>query len=262
MNFYGPRVFGRRACLMDWLRRLALILLLTSSMALLGCASGPRSHPADPLEPFNRTMFEFNDALDRAIVKPVATGYQQVVPELARKGVGNFFNNLQDVWSVVNNLLQFKAEGAASSFMRVLVNTTAGLAGILDVASEINLERYTEDFGQTLGYWGVSPGPYIVLPVLGPSTLRDTVALPVDWRGDLVNRQEDVAVRNSLWALRVLDNRARLLRLGDMLEDAALDKYTFVRDAHLQRRRNLVYDGNPPEETEANGLSSDGQAPR
>lgn len=146
--------------------------------------------------------------------------------------------------------------------MRVLVNTTAGLAGILDVASEINLERYTEDFGQTLGYWGVSPGPYIVLPVLGPSTLRDTVALPVDWRGDLVNRQEDVAVRNSLWALRVLDNRARLLRLGDMLEDAALDKYTFVRDAHLQRRRNLVYDGNPPEETEANGLSSDGQAPR
>lgn len=225
-----------------------LSVLLLGAALLGGCASGPRAHPDDPLEPFNRSMYQFNDALDRGVLKPVATAYREVTPELVRKGVGNFFANLQDAWSFVNNLLQFKGQAAAESLMRFNVNTFLGLAGVLDIASEMGIERRTEDFGQTLGHWGVGPGPYIVLPVLGPSTLRDTVAMPVDVRGDAVSHVEDVSVRNSLWALRAVDNREGLLRASDMLEEAALDRYSFLRDAYLQRRRNDVYDGDPPQE--------------
>ena len=242
-----------------WLGRLGAALLACAVLA--GCASGPKANPADPLEPFNRSMFEFNDALDRAIVKPVATGYREVTPELVRRGVGNFFNNLEDAWSIVNNALQLKGEGTVNSLVRVLVNTTIGLVGVLDVATEMGVDRYTEDFGQTLGRWGVGPGPYIVLPVLGPSTARDTVALPVDWRGDVVAQQDNIALRNSLLVLRAVDHRAQLLKAGEVLEEVALDKYTFVRDAFLQRRRNAVYDGNPPEEPEAEDPGSE-SAPR
>lgn len=244
-----------------WTRRLGLAVVL-SCAALAGCASGPQAHPADPLEPFNRAMFEFNDALDRTVAKPVATVYRDVTPELVRRGVGNFFNNLEDAWSFVNNLLQFKGEGAANSFMRVAVNTVFGLGGILDVATEMRIERHTEDFGQTLGRWGVGAGPYVVLPVLGPSTLRDTAALPADVRGDMVAQQDDIALRNSLWTLRAVDNRAQLLKAGEVLEQVALDKYTFVRDAHLQRRRNAVYDGNPPEEPGEGEQDQEGNEPR
>ena len=148
-----------------------------------------------------------------------------------------------------------------NSLVRVLVNTTIGLVGVLDVATEMGVDRYTEDFGQTLGRWGVGPGPYIVLPVLGPSTARDTVALPVDWRGDVVAQQDNIALRNSLLVLRAVDHRAQLLKAGEVLEEVALDKYTFVRDAFLQRRRNAVYDGNPPEEPEAEDPGSE-SAPR
>lgn len=217
-------------------------------LALTGCATGPHANPVDPLEPYNRVMHDFNDTLDRALLKPVATAYQDVTPELIRRGVGNFFANLRDAWSFVNHVLQFKAEGAAESLMRVGVNTLFGLGGILDVASEMRIERRTEDFGQTLGHWGVGPGPYIVLPVLGPSTLRDTVALPVDTRGDAVALQDDMALRNTGWTLRAVDGRARLLKASDVVEGAALDKYTFIRDAYLQHRRNVVFDGNPPED--------------
>lgn len=225
-----------------------LSALALAAALLGGCASGPGAHPDDPLEPFNRSMYEFNEALDRGVLKPVATAYRDVTPDLMRKGVGNFFGNLEDARSFVNNALQFKGQAAAESFMRVGVNTFLGLAGILDIASEMGIERHPEDFGQTLGHWGVGAGPYIVLPVLGPSTLRDTVALPVDVRGDAVSQVEDVPVRNSLWTLRAVDRRAHLLKVGDMLEEAALDKYTFLRDAFLQRRRNDVFDGNPPQE--------------
>lgn len=228
-----------------WLRLVAL--LLCAALAA-GCATGPKANPADPLEPFNRSMFEFNEALDRGVLKPVATAYRDVTPELVRRGVGNFFTNLDDAWSFVNNALQFKGQAAGESFMRFGVNTFFGLAGILDVASEMGIERHPEDFGQTLGHWGVGAGPYIVLPVLGPSTLRDTAALPVDVRGDAVSQVDDVPVRNTLWTLRTVDRRAHLLKAGDMLEEAALDKYTFLRDAFLQRRRNDVFDGNPPSE--------------
>lgn len=230
-------------CLRSW--RIGVVLL---GLLLTACATGPNANPADPLEPFNRGVYKFNDALDRTVLKPVATAYRDATPSLVQKGVGNFFHNLEDAWSFVNNLLQLKPAGAADSLMRVTVNTFLGLGGILDVATEMRIERHTEDFGQTLGRWGVGAGPYIVLPVLGPSTLRDTVALPVDFKGDAVAQIDDVPVRNSLLLLRTVDQRASLLKAGDMLEEAALDKYTFLRDAFLQRRRNAVYDGNPPEE--------------
>lgn len=221
-----------------------LLLCLT----LTGCATGPHANPVDPLEPYNRVMHDINDSLDRTLLKPVATVYHDATPELVRRGVGNFFANLKDAWSFVNHVLQLKPEGAAGSLMRVGVNTLFGLGGILDVASEMRIERRTEDFGQTLGHWGVGPGPYIVLPVLGPSTLRDTVALSVDTQGDAVALQEDIALRNTGWVLRAVDDRARLLLASDVVEGAALDKYTFIRDAYLQRRRNLVFDGNPPDD--------------
>lgn len=238
---------GRQAA--GGLSRLSQLAVLLLCAALAGCATGPNANPKDPLEPFNRSMFEFNDALDHAVLKPVATAYKDVTPDLLRRGVGNFFNNIEDIWSFVNNVLQLKGEGAANSFVRVGVNTFIGLGGLVDVASDMQIERHTEDFGQTLGRWGVGAGPYVVLPFFGPSTLRDTVALPVDKTvGDPVTKIEDIPVRNTLWTLRLVDNRAQVLKAGDLLEEVALDKYTFFRDSHLQRRRNAVFDGNPPEE--------------
>jgi phospholipid-binding lipoprotein MlaA len=224
--------------------------LVLLSMALAGCASGPDANPHDPLEPFNRGVYQFNDAVDVAVIKPVATTYQEVLPAPVRRGVRNFFANLQDAWSGVNNALQFKGEPAANSFMRFGVNTFLGLGGILDVASEMRIERHTKDFGHTLGYWGVAPGPYLVLPLLGPSTLRDTVALPVDAQGDLVSGIEHIPTRNSVILVHLVDTRASLLGASTMLEAVALDKYTFTRDAYLQRRRSSIYDGNPPDDGE------------
>lgn len=230
-------------------RRLIGGAVLLCGALLAGCATGPNANPKDPLEPFNRSMFQFNEALDEAVLKPVATGYQTVTPELVRRGVGNFFRNIEDLWSFVNSVLQLKGEAAGNNLVRFGVNTTIGLAGILDVATEMQIDRQPEDFGQTLGRWGVGAGPYVVLPFFGPSTLRDTVALPVDKTvGDPVTKVEDIPVRNTLWTVRVIDNRAQLLKAGEVLEEVALDKYTFLRDAHLARRRNAVYDGDPPEE--------------
>jgi len=202
---------------------------------------------ADPLESFNRSMFTFNDAVDRNVLRPVAGAYEQVTPSFFRKGVSNFFGNLGDAWSTVNSALQLKPKHTVENLMRVLVNSTFGILGVLDVATEVGIERHTEDFGQTLGYWGVGAGPYVVLPVLGPSTLRDTAALAVDFKGDWVALQDDVAFRNSAYVLRGVNQRAKLLRAGNMLEEAALDKYTFVRDAYLQRRQSQVLDGNLPD---------------
>lgn len=225
-------------------------LLLVLLLALGGCATGPNANPQDPFEPFNRGVFQFNDAVDVAVLKPVATAYRDVLPAPARQGVSNFFANLQDAWSAVNNALQFKGEPAANSLLRFGFNTFIGLGGLLDVASELKIDRHTKDFGHTLGYWGVAPGPYLVLPLLGPSTLRDTVALPVDAKGNLVSGIEHVPTRNSITGLRLVDTRASLLGASSILEAAALDKYTFTRDAHLQRRRNSIYDGNPPDDGE------------
>lgn len=215
---------------------------------LAGCASGPRANPADPFEPFNRGVTSFNDKVDEAVLVPVATAYQRVLPSMVRTGVSNFFGNLGDVWSFANSVAQLKLQNSAETFMRVNVNTFFGLGGLLDIATEAGIDRHEEDFGQTLGRWGVGAGPYVVLPLLGPSTLRDTAALPVDRAGSVVSSMNDVAWRNSLSVLEVVDTRAKYLRAGRLLDDAALDKYTFTRDAFLQHRRNDVYDGNPPDD--------------
>ncbi len=231
-----------------WCRGALRLGVLTLGLLLAGCATGPQANPADPLEPWNRGAYQFNDALDRGVLKPVATAYQDTVPELVRRGVSNFFANLGDAWTTVNSVLQLKGQAAGESFTRFWVNTFMGLGGVLDVASEMQIPRHNEDFGQTLGHWGVGSGPYLVIPLLGPSTLRDTAALPVDFQGNLVSQIDDVSVRNTLTATRLVNARANLLKQEGLMEGAALDKYTLMRDVYLQYRRNLVYDGNPPEE--------------
>jgi len=230
--------------------RCSWAVLVLAVLMLSGCATGPNANLRDPLEPFNRGMYQFNDTVDRAVVKPVATVYRDVLPSPVRTGVTNFFGNLQDAWSFVNNSLQLKGEAAGNSLMRFSVNTFLGFGGLLDIASEMRIERRTEDFGQTLGHWGVGAGPYLVLPLLGSSTLRDTAALPVDAQGNLVSGVGDVPTRNSLTALSLLNRRARLLDASSILDQVALDSYTFTRDAFLQRRQNDVYDGYPPDDVD------------
>ncbi|PIT75970.1 ABC transporter [Limnohabitans sp. JirII-29] len=229
----------------------ARALVCASALVFLGgCATGPNANPKDPLEPMNRSITRFNDSLDDNVLKPVATGYRDVTPELVQKGVRNVFNNLSDMWSTVNSGLQLKGRDTAESFMRVVVNTVFGVYGIFDVATEIKLQRHLEDFGQTLGYWGVPNGPYLVLPLLGPSTVRDTAGLPFDTSADAVRQVEHIPTRNSAMALRIVEKRASLLNAGNLLEEASLDKYSFTRDAYLQYRRSQIYDGNPPDEDE------------
>ncbi len=227
--------------------------LAFASVALViqGCAStpAPRSDAPvnDPIEGFNRSMFGFNEKVDENVLKPVATGYKDVVPSPARTGVTNFHNNFEDAWSAVNSLLQLKLEHTASDTMRVLVNTTIGFGGLLDWGTALRLQRYNEDFGQTLGYWGVAEGPYVVWPFLGPSTARDSAALPVDLAVGPGLVIESTAIAISLSALNVVNTRANLLDSSALLDDIVLDKYIFVRDGFLQRRRSQVHDGNPPD---------------
>lgn len=233
------------------MRRLAVWdrwLLLVALVALQGCATVAHPDPRDPMESFNRAMFGFNDKVDTAVLKPVAKGYRAVTPDWLRKGVGNFFNNLEDMWSVVNSALQGRGQEFSDNVGRVMINTTIGLLGVVDVASDLNIDRHTADFGQTLGRWGVPPGPYVVLPIMGPRTLREVAALPVDLQGEPVYNIGDQDSKTWLPILDVVDLRAKYLNASDVLEGAALDPYTFRRDAYLQRQRNIQYDGNPPEE--------------
>ncbi len=220
------------------MKRAGLLAGLLVLALLQGCATGP--NPRDPFEPFNRSVTRFNEGLDEAIVKPVAQAYQGLLPAMVRTGVNNFFGNLSEVWSFVNNVLQLKPQAAGETVMRFSVNTVFGLGGVLDLATEMGIERHREDFGKTLGHWGVATGPYLVLPVLGSSTLRDTAALVIDAKGDLVMQIDSVSSRNSLYVLRLVDLRASLLRAGEVLDQAALDKYSFTRDAYLQRRGAVI----------------------
>ena len=229
------------------LRQLAQ-LALAASVLLVGCASAPTANPKDPWESMNRSVASFNDKVDDNVLKPVATGYRNVVPDLVQTGVRNVFNNFADMWSTVNNLLQLKPLNTAESLGRVVVNTVFGIYGIFDVATYIKLERHPEDFGQTLGYWGVPNGPYLVLPLFGPSTLRDGASLPVDFAVSPTQYINDIPTRNQVFALRLVSKRAELLKSGNMLEEASIDKYSFTRDAYLQYRRSQIYDGNPPDE--------------
>ena len=236
--------------------------LILICLALVGCATGPNVNPRDPLEPFNRGVYQFNNVVDKAVLKPVARAYRDALPDRIRQGIGNVFNNLEDVWSTVNNALQFKGRAAIDSLKRVSINTFVGWGGIFDVATEMDIEKHTKDFGHTLGYWGVAPGPYLVLPLLGSSTLRDTLALPVDLKGDIVANISNVPTRNTTTVVRAIDTRAGLLKASTMLEEASLDPYTFTRDAYLQRRRSVIYEGNPPEEaTESESYQPEGGQP-
>ena len=232
------------SCLKHW----CAWALLLAVLALQGCASVPQPNARDPLESFNRTVFGFNEAVDKVVIKPVATGYRAVTPDWFRKGVGNVFNNLEDMWSVVNNGLQGRGQDFSDSVGRVMVNTSIGMLGVFDVASDLNIERHTADFGLTLGRWGVPPGPYVMLPILGPFTLREVAALPVNTAGMPLYKIGDQDTRTWLPIVDVVDIRARYLNAGNVLEGAALDSYTFRRDAYFQRQRNIQYDGNPPDE--------------
>jgi phospholipid-binding lipoprotein MlaA len=223
----------------------AIVMLLAAGLA----GAQPVANPADPLEGFNRGVQGFNDGVDNAVLKPVAEGYRKVVPQFVQTGVGNFFGNLADGWSAINHLLQGKPESALNMTLRLAVNSTFGLGGLLDIATEAGLERQSEDFGQTLGVWGLPAGPYLVLPLLGPSSLRDTAGLPLDMAATstgLVTDNGDKLLGATL--LNVTHVRAGLLGASRLLDDIALDRYSFLRDAYLARRKNLVYDGNPPEE--------------
>ncbi|MFZ5541798.1 MAG: MlaA family lipoprotein [Pseudomonadota bacterium] len=231
-------------------RRLRTLAAVAAALLASACATVPPDagrDPVDPLERMNRHVFDFNDRVDRAVLKPVAHGYVAVVPEPVRGCVTNFFANLGDVSNAANNLLQGKPVEAVSDICRIAINTTVGVLGCFDVASKMGLEKHNEDFGQTLGRWGLGSGAYLVLPLLGPSSVRDAVGRVPDAYVDPVSAAGDnVRARNTLFALETIDLRARLLDAGRLLEAAALDKYRFTRDAYLQRRRNLVYDGNPP----------------
>jgi phospholipid-binding lipoprotein MlaA len=223
---------------------MAALAAFAVAVGMAGCAS-TANNPRDPFEGFNRAMFSVNEGID-VVVKPVAKGYETVVPSLIRTGVGNFFGNISDPWIAVNNFLQGKITEGASDVGRVLVNSTVGIVGLIDVASDLGLEKHTEDFGQTLGKWGVGEGPYLYWPILGPRNVRDTVGFAVDIHVDPVRRLHDTSTRNSLTALRFIDLRASLLPADKVIEAAAFDKYNYIRNAYFQMRRNAVHDGNPP----------------
>jgi len=222
------------------------LLVLVLSGVLGGCATSGNSK--DPIEGFNRAMYGLNEAVDTVLIKPVAQGYDAVTPAPVRTGVTNFFGNIADFFIGVNNLLQGKPDQAVSDLGRVLVNSTIGLLGLIDWASSMGMEKHEEDFGQTFGRWGAGDGAYVVLPIFGPRTVRDTAGLILDVAADPVGHIDHVPTRNTLLVVRMVDIRADLLPADKVIEEAALDKYAYVRDGYLQRRRNLIHDGNPPRE--------------
>lgn len=225
-----------------WARIVFVALLLTAA----GCATTNGGDARDPIEGFNRAIYSFNDGFDQAIAKPVATAYRDVLPAPVRGWVRNFFANIADLWIGANNLLQGKPADTVTDWARFAFNSTFGIFGLNDVASEMGLEKHDEDFGQTLGRWGVGDGAYVVWPFLGSSTVRDSMGLIPDIHFDPVLRHKPKGVRYFMAGTRGVGKRADLLDASRIMEEAALDKYVFQRDAHLQRRRSLIYDGNPP----------------
>jgi phospholipid-binding lipoprotein MlaA len=242
-----------------------LTLFVAVTAMLGGCATS--GNPKDPIEGFNRAMFTFNEGVDKAVIKPAAQGYEAALPLPLRTGASNFFANIADVFISVNNLLQGKPAEAASDIGRVAVNSTIGILGLFDVASDLGMEKHDEDFGQTFGRWGVGDGAYVVVPLLAPHTARDLVGEVLDWKVDPVMHVDDVPTRNVLLVTRLIRDRAAQLPADKLIEEAALDKYSYIRDAYLQRRRFKIYDGNPPRETdsfldtETKAVSTDAQEP-
>ena len=225
---------------------LLLITILFSS----GCATieGP-ANPDDPFESFNRSMFAFNENVDKYAFKPAAKGYNFIMPDAASKGVSNFFSNVDDIVVFANQLLQFKIAAAIATSARIVFNTTFGLLGLIDVATEMDLHKHNEDFGQTLAVWGVPSGPYLVLPFLGPLSVRDTAGLAVDWTYfDPIFQRQTLRASIATLTIKYIDIRAGLLKASNILDETVPDKYSFVRDAWKLRREFLIYDGNPPQD--------------
>jgi len=234
-------------------RRRVAALAVVAGLALGGCATVPAGSaaptPADPWESWNRKVFAFNETVDAAVLKPVAETYRDLVPRLVRTGVSNVLGNLYDVWSTANHFLQGKGQDGLEMGMRVITNTVFGLGGLLDPATEFGLTRRSEDFGQTLGKWGLPQGPYFVLPFLGPSTVRDTAGFVVDRQASPSQLLHVDADRYALTAIELVNTRANLLSTGTLIDSVALDKYSFIRDGFLSRRRDALYDGAPPMDT-------------
>lgn len=235
-------------------RKLSRLIMLTVAVLMVGCASipaGVEPSPHDPWEPFNRSVFEFNEGLDTYLLKPVVSVYRFILPEFVRDGIYNFFSNYGDIYTALYNLLQGKPGDAFNDLMRVVVNTTMGLGGLIDLATPGGLEKHKEDWGQTLGVWGVPAGPYVVLPFFGPSNVRDTFGTAADLESDYLFRLlPNVGLRNSLTGLRVVNARNTYYEAGDLLDGAAIDKYSFVRDAYIQRREYQIKEGREDEEPE------------
>jgi phospholipid-binding lipoprotein MlaA len=226
-------------------------ILMFSVIVMTGCATtqqNERVAKIDPFEPMNRAVFSFNEVTDDYLIKPIAEAYRFVLPEFVRTGVTNFFGNINDVLIGVNNLLQGKPAETANDIGRFLINSTIGVLGLFDVATDMGLDKNREDFGQTLGVWGLPDGPYVVLPFFGASNVRDTVGFVIDMEADFILNSDKLNKdqKISSTVLRIMNLRANLLDAGQLLDDAAFDKYSFVRDGYLQRRRNQIYDGNPP----------------
>ncbi len=224
-----------------------LVLALLSFVLVTGCASS--GNKEDPWEGFNRYSYKFTMALDDVIFKPVTKGYQAITPDVMEQGISNVFSNLGDVSNMVNNLLQGKVTDSASDLGRILINSTLGLAGLWDPASDMGLDKHDEDFGQTLAVWGVGSGPFIWVPLLGPSTVRDTAVFPVNSQLNPIGHVDHIPTRNQLAIMSKIDDRAALLKYDDQLKDT-FDEYAFFRDLYLQNRQYKVLDGNIPFEDE------------
>jgi phospholipid-binding lipoprotein MlaA len=230
-------------------KRMGQLAVVAVAAALLGgCATS--GNPKDPMENFNRSMYKVHDGIDTVVMKPLATGYAAVLPDPIQTGVTNFFSNIADLPIALNNLLQGKPDEAIGDLGRFLINSTVGVFGILDIATPAGIEKNTEDVGQTLGRWGVDSGAYVFIPVFGPRTVRDTAGLALDLMIDPITHIDHVPTRNTALGVRAINYRAELLPADKVIEEAAIDKYAYIRDAYLQRRQNLVYDGNPPRAAE------------
>lgn len=229
-----------------FLRKGAACVVLAATTILTGCVSLTSHKENDPLEAMNRSIYQFNEKADEYVAEPLAKGYQYVTPEFVDRGVSNFFNNLDDVTVFINDILQLKLNQALSDGARLVVNSTVGVIGFMDIATGMGLPKHHEDFGQTLGSYGLGTGPYIVLPILGPSTLRDTAGLYADSFVDPIQQIEESDEMWATYTLKGVDARADLISTKKIVDDASLDPYEFMRSGYFQRREYLVYDGNPP----------------
>ena len=230
------------------MNKIARVLTLAAAALLAGCAAAPSK--VDPLEPMNRALYRVHDVVDTNVVKPIAQGYVDFIPYFIRKGVSNVFNNIDDAFSALNGTLQGKFDKAGNDLGRVMVNSLFGVVGLIDVASDIGIERGNEDFGLTFAHWGIPAGPYLFVPLFGPTTVRDGTGVIVRIAVGPVGFIPDVPLRNSLYGVGFVDQRSQLLGVGEIVDTAALDRYTFIRNAYFQRRRYLFYDGKPPPEAE------------